>query len=91
MKLRMDLIPSGWHEIAGKGSFRPRKARLGVAFDADMVKWYRAMGHGYQAWMNAVVRIFMRATIAKEVRLRKDRDWLGGPIEDRHRTRPKGE
>jgi hypothetical protein len=47
------------------------------------------MGQGYQARMNAVLRIFMLATITKEVRLRRDRDWIGGPIEDRHETTPK--
>jgi uncharacterized protein (DUF4415 family) len=88
-KLRNDLIPAGWSEVEDKNPVRPRRVKLGVAFDADVVKWYRAMGQGYQARMNAVLRIFMLATITKEVRLRRDRDWIGGPIEDRHETTPK--
>jgi uncharacterized protein (DUF4415 family) len=89
-KLRWSLIPDDWHEVEKRVPVRPKKSKITAAFDDDMLRWYRAMGHGYQGRMNAILRTFMLATIAKEVRLRKDRNWMGGPIEDRHGMRPKG-
>ena len=35
---------------------RPRKIRVTAAFDEEVVKWFRAMGHNYQARMNAVLQ-----------------------------------
>jgi len=34
------------------------KQRLTVRFDADMVKWFKSQGRGYQTKMNAVLRSF---------------------------------
>ena len=44
------------------------------------MKWFRGMGHGYQARMNAVLRSLMLAVISKEILLRGDRDWKGDEI-----------
>jgi hypothetical protein len=43
------------------------KTKLNLALDADMVTWFRALGRGYQPRMNAVLRAYMHAVIAKEV------------------------
>jgi len=88
MKVRSDLIPKEWSQIEAEVPVRPRKEKLTVKFDEDLVKWFRAMGHGYQARMNRILRTFMLATIAKEIRLRKDQDRHGDPIEDRNKPRP---
>ena len=56
---------------------RLRKAKLTAGFDADLVKWFRGMGHGYQARMNAVLRSFMLAVISKEILSRGDRTGRG--------------
>ena len=63
---------------------RPRKEKL----DEDLVRWFRAMGHGYQGRMKRILRSLMLATIAKEIRLQKDLDRHGDPIEDRNEPRP---
>ena len=34
------------------------KQRITVRFDADMVKWFKSQGRGYQTKMNAVLRSF---------------------------------
>jgi len=34
------------------------KQRLTVRFDADMVRWFKSQGSGYQTKMNAVLRSF---------------------------------
>lgn len=37
------------------------KERLTVRFDADMVKWFKHQGRGYQTRMNAVLRSYYEA------------------------------
>ena len=51
-----------------------------ASFDADAVKWFRAMGHSYQARMNAVLIACMHAVKSREIAGRKDKDWKGGEI-----------
>ena len=79
-KLKQSLIPPDWRRIEREVPVRPRKTKLTAAFDADLVKWFRAMGHGYQGRMNAVLRSFMLALISKEILSRGDRDWKGDEI-----------
>jgi uncharacterized protein (DUF4415 family) len=79
-KLKDRLIPNDWHRLDETAPVRPRKSRITAAFDADVARWYRGLGHGYQARMNAVLRAYMLAVISKEIERRGDRDWLGEPI-----------
>jgi len=39
-----------------------KKENLTLRLDQDVVAWFRAMGRGYQAKMNAVLRSYMQAT-----------------------------
>ena len=59
---------------------RPRKVRVTAAFDEELVKWFRAMGHNYQARMNAVLRAYMLAMKSREIESREGRDWKGDEI-----------
>ena len=79
-QLKQDLIPEDWHHIEEDVPVRPRKTRVTAAMDADLVRWFRAMGHGYQARMNSVLRAYMLAVLSKEIVRRADRDWRGDPI-----------
>ena len=79
-RLKAALIPPEWLRIEREVPVRLRKAKLTAGFDADLVKWFRGMGHGYQARMNAVLRSFMLAVISKEILSRGDRDWKGDEI-----------
>ena len=74
------LAPPGWHSVERRAGIRPRKTKLTVALDADMVAWFRALGRGYQPRMNAVLRAYMHAVISKEVERAGDRDWKGEAI-----------
>jgi len=48
--------------IARKGlKAVPKKALLSLRIDADVVKWFRAQGAGYQSRMNALLRAYMEA------------------------------
>jgi uncharacterized protein (DUF4415 family) len=37
----------------------PRKERITIGIDADVLAWFRHFGRGYQTRMNAVLRAFM--------------------------------
>ncbi len=66
-KLKRAVIPPDWHKVARHVPVRSRKTRITAAFDADLVKWFRSLGHGYQARMNAVLRAYMLAVISREI------------------------
>lgn len=78
--LKRRAIPSEWYGLARSVPTRPRKVRVTAAFDAEVVRWFRSMGHGYQARMNAVLRAYMLAVLSKEIETEGDRDWKGDPI-----------
>ena len=40
---------------------RDKKVSLTVRYDADVVRWYKAKGKGYQSIMNAALRACMEA------------------------------
>ena len=55
-------IPIEWHDIATRRE--SPKVQLTLRVDADVVKWFRSMGPGYQPRMNDVLRAFMHAKLA---------------------------
>ncbi|HRO13346.1 BrnA antitoxin family protein [Amaricoccus sp.] len=79
-KLRQLLVPPEWHRIESRVPVRPHKTKLTAAFDADVVKWFRRMGHGYQARMNAVLRAYMLALISKHILSEGDTNREGDEI-----------
>lgn len=40
---------------------RDSKEQLTIRFDADVVKWFKSKGKGYQTHMNAVLRAYVDA------------------------------
>ena len=79
-KLTSRLVPPGWYDMERKAPVTLPKRKLTLALDADMVAWFRGLGRGYQPRMNAVLRAYMHAVIAKEVERQGDRDWQGKKI-----------
>jgi uncharacterized protein (DUF4415 family) len=79
-RLKDRLIPPDWHRIEREVPVRRKKTMLTARYDADLVKWFRGMGQGYQSRMNAVLRAFMLAVVSKEILSRGDKDWKGDPI-----------
>lgn len=78
--LQARMIPDGWHGIEREVPVRPRKVRVTAAYDEDLVKWFRAMGVGYQARMNAVLRAYMAAVKARVIESKANLDWKGEAI-----------
>ena len=67
----------------GRGArCRSGRGRCGSTrtYDEDVAKFFRAMGHGYQARMNAVLRAYMLAILSREIASRKNEDWMGDEI-----------
>ena len=56
-------IPQGWRAIA-EGPAVPKKVKVTLRLDDDIVAFFRAMGMGYLSRMNAVLRTFMLARLA---------------------------
>jgi len=61
--LREGEIPQAWHQIARHRGPR-EKTRLTLRVEADVVKFFRAMGRGYQERMNDVLRAWMHGRLA---------------------------
>jgi len=55
-------IPRAWHDISTRRD--PGSTRVTIRLDADVVKWFRSMGPGYQTRINDVLRVFMHAKLA---------------------------
>ena len=79
-RLIFDNMPFEWASIEDEVPVRQRKTRITASFDADVVKFFRAMGLGYQARMNAVLRAYMLGLLSREIRSRKNEDWKGEEI-----------
>jgi uncharacterized protein (DUF4415 family) len=79
-KRSRSLVPPGWHSVESRAEIKPKKTKLTVTLDADMVAWFRALGRGYQPRMNAVLRAYMHAVISKEIEQKGDLDWRGEVI-----------
>ena len=39
----------------------PNKRQITIRLDADVLRWYRAQGEGYQTRINALLRAYMEA------------------------------
>ena len=74
--LKLRLMADHWPAFESV-PVRPRRTRITVGFDADMVDWFRLMGDGWHARINAVLRVFMLAVQSKEILTDRDYDWRG--------------
>jgi len=63
MKLRS--LPREWDEIwEDKDRRDPKRVRATIRLDADVVKFFKTMGPGYQPRINRVLRAFMHYRLA---------------------------
>lgn len=79
-ELKLRTIPKDWQSLEDGAPCTPTKTKITANFDADILKWFRALGVGYQARMNAVLRIYMLSVLSKEIEQKGDRDWKGDPL-----------
>lgn len=58
-------IPKGWHSIWQDRDRRdPNRVRVTISLDADVVKFFKAMGKGYQPRINRVLRAFVMGRLS---------------------------
>ncbi len=63
--LNPEGVPAAWHDVWEDPDRRDaRRTRCTVAFDADVVRFFKAMGPGYQVRMNRVLRAFMELRLS---------------------------
>ena len=53
-------LPEGWEETIVLGIPEPKQG-VHIRLDADVLRWFKAQGPGYQTRINAVLRAFMAA------------------------------
>jgi hypothetical protein len=59
-------LPDDWHDIATTPD--PGKTRVTIRLDADVVKFFRAMGPGWQTKANLVLRAWVKGRLARIVK-----------------------
>lgn len=62
-----ETIPLEWHDIWRGENRDTKRVRVTVRLDADVVRFFKSLGPGYQPRMNRVLRSFMHARLAKIV------------------------
>lgn len=73
-------FPRDWYGTHDAAPIKPPKDRITLRLDRDMLTFYRNMGRGWQPRMNAVLRAYMNALLAKEIEQVGDRRWDGEAI-----------
>jgi uncharacterized protein (DUF4415 family) len=58
-------FPEGWAKTVVIGVPEPRQA-INIRLDADVLRWFKARGPGYQTRINAVLRAFVSARQREE-------------------------
>ena len=76
-----NLLPRGWEGLDWRAPCGPKKAKVTVRLDEDVLEWFRNLGQGYQTRMNMVLRLYMQAVLSKYLKSRGDESPItGGPI-----------
>ena len=75
-------IPLAWHEVwEDKNRRDPKRVRVTCRLDADVVKFFKTMGEGYQARINTVLRSYMHLRLAGMVNGPDTTDYVLRPAE----------
>ena len=89
--MTLGQTPDDWHRIwQDKDRRDPKRTRVTARFDADVVKFFKALGDGYQHRMNRVLRGYMHMRLAKLIEGPDTTDYILRPDEVmREGPRPK--
>lgn len=78
----LGALPNEWHQICRDDDRRDvKRTRVTLALDADVVKFFKALGPGYQPRMNRVLRAFMHMRLAKLIDGPDTTDYILRPEE----------
>lgn len=73
--LRQMRIPDAWHEIAREKP-EPRKTRVTLRLDEDLVRFFRSMGPRWQTRVNQLMSVWMHARLAGLIEGAEAMDYL---------------
>lgn len=75
-------IPQEWHEIAHDPDARNAPTvKITLRVDANVVRFFKAMGHGYQHRMNRVLKAFVHGRLSRMVNGPDTSDFVMRPEE----------
>ena len=78
--LELRTIPSDWDGIHERRRERhPRRVKVTASFDADVVRFFKGLGPGYQWRMNEVLRAYVHGRMAKIVKGPDTTDYILHP------------
>ncbi|RED11962.1 BrnA antitoxin family protein [Pontivivens insulae] len=75
-----EWVPADWADVERNVECRPARTRITLRVDADVARFFRKMGPGYQARMNAVLRTYYLSRKAKLITGPLDETVLGHPL-----------
>ena len=61
-------IPDDWDYLEHNFPIQKKKIKVTLYLDEDMLRWFRKLGKGYHARINAILRIYWRGLISGDVR-----------------------
>ncbi|MEO1538329.1 MAG: BrnA antitoxin family protein [Pseudomonadota bacterium] len=65
-------LPPEWDEIDLDAKATPKKAKIKLRLDEDVITFFRGMGPGYTLILNRVLRTFMTGRIANALFVREN-------------------
>lgn len=69
-------LPADWNALDYHHPLEPEKTRVTLRLDADMLRWFRKLGPGYQARINLILRIYWTALLSGNIHSRYQDDTL---------------
>lgn len=67
-----DALPSGWNFLEEDIRVGPHRTKTTLRLDTDVIKAFRKTGPGYQQLINAVLRKYLLAVEAGQVKTRRE-------------------
>ena len=75
-------LPEGWNGLESSAPVPPGKTRVTIRLDSDMLRWFKALGPGYQGRINDVLRIYWNALVSGRIKAHWDEEELAPPFEE---------
>ncbi|WP_135505624.1 BrnA antitoxin family protein [Roseovarius aestuariivivens] len=70
-------LPEEWSGMESREPIARAKTRVTIRLDADMVRWFRKLGPGYQTRINQVLRLYWLGLIEGKISAHWDEEAAG--------------
>ena len=75
-------LPEDWNGLDITAPLETPQTRVTLRLDADMVRWFRRLGPGYQKRINMILRIYWNALVSGRVKSHWDESASTVPFEE---------